>query len=127
MNWALDLFQQDSQFSLAYAEAKFILGLMYNTAQNVSVFGFFLVRIFLDWDWMRRDTPYLFRIQSECLKIRTRKTAYTNTVHAVQVMIQMESWYLNSIKEKMIKVLGNLINERENTERLLELKNRIKY
>lgn len=29
-------------------------------------------------------------------------------------MIQMESWYLNSAKEKMIKVLGNLINEGEN-------------
>ena len=50
MNSALDLFQQDSQFSLVYAEAKFILGIMYNTAQNVSVFGVFLVRIFLDWD-----------------------------------------------------------------------------
>ena len=36
------------------------------------------------------------------------------TFPAVSVMIEMESSYLDSINEKMIKVLENLISEGEN-------------
>ena len=53
---------------------------------KVSVFGVFLVCIFLHLDWIWRDTPYLsvaLRIQSECGKIGTRKTPNTYIFHAV--------------------------------------------
>ena len=50
----------------------------------MSVFGVFLVRIFLHSDWIRRDTSYL-RIQSECGKISTKETPNKNTFHAETV------------------------------------------
>ena len=62
------------------------------TEWKVYVFGVFLVRIFQHSDWMLRDTPYSVRIQfvscriqSECGKMRTRKTSNTDTFHAVSV------------------------------------------
>ena len=50
---------------------------MYLTAWKMSVFGVFLVRIFPHSGWIRRFT------QSECGKIRTRKTPNTDTFYAV--------------------------------------------
>ena len=55
------------------------------TAWKVSVFGVFLVRIFLHSDWIRRYSVSL-RIRSECAKTRTRKTPNTDTFHAVYQM-----------------------------------------
>ena len=45
---------------------------------------FFLVCIFLYWDWIWTDT-LSFHIQSEYRKIRTRKTPYLDTFHAAFV------------------------------------------
>ena len=53
-----------------------------STAWKLSVFGIFLVRIFPYVDCIRRDTVYL-RIQSECGKIRTRKTPDMDIFYAV--------------------------------------------
>ena len=52
------------------------------TAWKVSVFGVFLVHIFPHSDWIQRDTPCL-SLQSQCRKIRIRKTLNTNTFYAV--------------------------------------------
>ena len=55
----------------------------------MSVFKVFLVRIFPHSDWIRRE-----RIQSECGKIRTRKTPNTDTFHAVS-MLQLNPFLAN--------------------------------
>ena len=54
-----------------------------NTAWKVSVFGVILVGIFPYSDWIQRDTLHF---QSECPKIRTRKTPNTGFFHAVKVI-----------------------------------------
>ena len=60
----------------------------------MSVFGVFLVRIFPHSNWIRRDwnrtgngeiLRYL-RMQTECVKIRTRKTPGMDNFHAVIVL-----------------------------------------
>ena len=56
------------------------------TAENVSVFGVFLVRIFPHSDLTRRDTSIHF----ESRKIRTRKTPNTDTFHALSVVIKLQ-------------------------------------
>ena len=50
---------------------------------KMSVFEAFLVRVFPHSDWMRRDKV----IQSECEKIRTRKTGSTETFFAVDILV----------------------------------------
>ena len=55
----------------------------YGTEWKVSVFGVFLVHIFLHLDWIRRDTGYLFKFSPNAgkygpkkLRIRTLLTQY---------------------------------------------------
>ena len=50
---------------------------------KVSVLGVFLVRIFWYWDWIRTRYSVFLRIQSECGKMRTRKTPNTDTFNSV--------------------------------------------
>ena len=52
------------------------------TARNVSIFGVFLVLIFPHSDWILKIGISLCT-QSECGKIRTRKTLNTDVFHAV--------------------------------------------
>ena len=75
--------------------------------KSAQIRSFFLVRVFphLDWIWWDteylavfspnvgkyrpQETPYLvsLRIHSECEKIRTRKTPYLDSFHAVPLII----------------------------------------
>ena len=50
-----------------------------STVWKASVFGVFLVRVFLHSDWIRKDTPYL-----SIRKIRTRKNPNKDSFHVVQ-------------------------------------------
>ena len=61
-----------------------------STVWKVSVFKVSPVCIFLDSDWIRRDT------QSECRKIQTRKTPNTDIFHAVL------SWGVNMGFDKKV-------------------------
>ena len=67
-----------------------------STAGKVSAFGIFIVRIFPHLDQIRRDTKYLsLRIQSECGKIRTRKTPNTDTFHVTLKILLLKMEFLN--------------------------------
>ena len=76
----------------------------------MSLFGFSLVRVLPHSDWIRKDIPCLFfpafwlnterfgvslRIQSECGKIRTRKTPNTGTFHAMFVLKMFTKFHEN--------------------------------
>ena len=76
------LFVKQFYFSIFY---KFSL---LDSAWKVSVFGVFQVLIFPHLDWIRGDTKRYsvsLPIQSECRKIRIRKTPNTDTFHEVQL------------------------------------------
>ena len=60
-----------------------VVGRIYHPAWKVSVFGLFLVRIFLHTDWIRRDTPYLSVLSPNAGKYAPEKTPYLDTFHAV--------------------------------------------
>ena len=65
-----------------------------NTVWKVSVFGVFVVRIFLNSNWIRRDTKYL----SVSVRIREntdQKTPNTDTFHAVQGITLLAKIFAN--------------------------------
>ena len=62
-----------------------ILPLSAIIAWKVSLFGVFLVRIFLHLSWIWRESVSL-RIQSEYGKIQTRKTSNTDTFQAANIL-----------------------------------------
>ena len=79
-----------------------------STAGKVSAFGIFIVRIFPHLDQIRKDTKYLsLCIQSECGKIRTRKTPNTDTFYAV-VIKRTGSVELQNNRFKVTKFLFNI-------------------
>ena len=53
------------------------------TAWKVLKYGFFLIRIFPHFDWIRRDTPYLSVFSPNVGKDEPEKTPYLDTFHAV--------------------------------------------
>ena len=55
------------------------------TSWKVSVFGTFLVRIFPDSDWIRRDTEYLSVFSPNAGRYVPEKTPNTDTFRAVSV------------------------------------------
>ena len=46
------------------------------TTSKVSLFGFFLIRIFLHSDWIRRDTEYLFVFSPNAEKVDQKNSEY---------------------------------------------------
>ena len=54
---------------------------LFCTVQKVSIFGVFLVRIFIHSDC--RDLFWKLRIQLECRKIRTRNTSNADTFYTI--------------------------------------------
>ena len=57
---------------------------------------FFLIRIFLHSDWIRRDTPYLSIFIPNAGKYRPEKIPYLDTFHAVAVCPQNLRWGQNT-------------------------------
>ena len=68
---------------------------LYTLCEKCPNTEFFLVRIFLHWDWIRRDTPYLSVFSPYAGKYRPEKTPYLYTFHAVT-----SSWVITIIKIK---------------------------
>ena len=70
---------------------------------------FFPVRIFPHLGWIRTDTPYLFRIQSECGKIRIRKNSvfglFSRSPYLVYFFILIIS-ILQLVSEKIVIYKG---------------------
>ena len=58
--------------------------LKFKAAWKVSVSGVILVCIFLHWDWIRKDTPYLSVFSPNTRKIRNRISPNTDTFYVVQ-------------------------------------------
>ena len=58
-----------------------------------NIHAFFISRIFLHSDWIRKDTEYgvSLRIQSECEKMWTRITPITDTFHAGNTSVILEA------------------------------------
>ena len=71
-----------------------------HSVKNVQIRIFFLDRIFPHSDWIRRFTEYI-HIQSKCGKIRTRKTPYLDTFHAVSLWITLAVPPLNWIDQSL--------------------------
>ena len=59
---------------------------------------FFLVRIFLHSDWIRRDTPYLSVFSPNVGKYEPQKTPYLDTFHAVITPNNVSFWKISSIQ-----------------------------
>ena len=73
------------------------------TAWKVSVFGVILVHIFPHSHWIQRDP---LRIQSECRKIRTRKTLHMDTFYAVNMPSAL---HMKTPKFHLISWCGNFV------------------
>ena len=54
-----------------------------HTAWKMSIFGVFVVRIFQNSGWIRRDTEYLSVFSPNTGKYKSVKTLYLDTLHAV--------------------------------------------
>ena len=86
-----------------------LMDLVRFTAWKVSaVFGVFLVRVFPHSGWIRNVS---LRIQSECGKVRTRKTSNTDTFHLVialhhslwnQILSEIFSFWLRTLLEAQL-------------------------
>ena len=69
--------------------------------KKVSVFGVILVRIFPHSEW-------IFRIQSECRKIRTRITPNTDTFYAVSTKLSCEGLRVFPFRKYFLKIWENI-------------------
>ena len=59
---------------------------------------FFLIRIFLHSDWMRRDTPYLSVFSLNAGKYGPEKTPYLDNFHAVHFLEIMKTIWRKAVE-----------------------------
>ena len=71
---------------------------MYPTSQKVSVFGIFLVRIFPDSDWIRKDTKYLSVFTPNAGKCRPEKLRI-RTLFTQCLFTQRKMWKIFKVQK----------------------------
>ena len=77
---------------------------LYSLCEMCSNTGFFLVRIFPHWDWIRRDTSYLSVFSPNAGKYRPEKTLYLDTFHAVIVNFEACNFIKKSLQHRCFDV-----------------------
>ena len=84
--WVIFLIQQCLSISFVDPSAYFIFSICYKALrEKCPDTEFFLVRIFLHWDWIRRDMEFLSASSPNTGKYGPEKTLYLDTFQAVRI------------------------------------------